>query len=77
MGDFVYAISPGGITATNLTTMEESARLSIPYSNPYEGYYYAEDGVVAEDSSDESDEREEDRPSDSSSDDEDREPRDA
>ena len=77
MGDFVYAISPGGITATNLTTMEESARLSIPHADVYERYYYAEDGVVAEDSSDESDEREEDRPSESSSDDDDREPRDA
>ena len=53
MGDFVYAISPGGITATNLTTMEESARLSIPGSDVYEPYSYAEDGVVAEDSSDE------------------------
>jgi len=65
MGDFVYAISPGGITATNLTTMEESARLSIPHSNTYERYYYGEDVAVAEDSSDESDEPEEDRPNES------------
>ena len=77
MGDFVYAISPGGITATNLTTMEESARLSIPHSNTYERYYYGEDAAVAEDSYDDSDEPEKDRPNDSSSDEGDREPRDA
>ena len=72
MGDFVYAISPGGITATNLTTMEESARLSIPHSNTYERYYYGEDVAVAEDSSDESDESEEDRPNESEDREEDR-----
>jgi len=77
MGDFVYAISPAGITATNLTTMEESARLSIPHSNTYEHYDYGEDVAVAEDSSDESKEPEEDRPSDSSADDDGREPRNA
>jgi len=78
MGDYVYAISPGGITATNLTTMEESARLSIPPSKAaYERYYYGDDVAVSEERSDESDEREEDRPNDSSSDEGDREPRDA
>ena len=29
MGDYVYAISSAGITATNLTTLEESARIQI------------------------------------------------
>ena len=48
-----------------MTTGEESARLSIPYSNPYERYYYGEDAVVAEDSYDESEDREEDRPNES------------
>ena len=46
MGDFVYAISPAGITATNLTSMEESDRLSIPHSSVYDRYY--EDVAVAE-----------------------------
>ena len=46
MGDFIYAISAAGITATNLTTMEESASLSIPYSSSYSYYYYGEDDTV-------------------------------
>jgi len=29
MGDYVYAISSAGITATNLTTLEETARVLI------------------------------------------------
>ncbi|MCS5525812.1 MAG: beta-propeller domain-containing protein, partial [Candidatus Poseidoniaceae archaeon] len=29
MGDYIYAISHGGITATNLTTMEETARVDL------------------------------------------------
>ena len=39
MGDYIYAISANGITATNLTTMENSASLSLEYQNPYESYY--------------------------------------
>ncbi|MDP6199511.1 MAG: beta-propeller domain-containing protein, partial [Candidatus Poseidonia sp.] len=54
MGDFVYAISPAGITATNLTTMEESARLSIPHSSVYE-WYYMDDMVEVEDGGDRAD----------------------
>lgn len=46
MGDFVYAISAAGITATNLTTLTETASLSIPYSSPYASYY-GEDVAVA------------------------------
>jgi len=46
MGDFVYAISSAGVTATNLSTMEESDSLTIPRSSPYEDYY--EDVAVAE-----------------------------
>jgi len=31
MGDFVYALSSAGVTATNLTTLEESARVAIDH----------------------------------------------
>jgi len=48
MGDFVYAISSAGITATNLTTLTETASLTIPYSSPYSYYYDGEDVAVAE-----------------------------
>ncbi len=82
MGDFVYAISPAGITATNLTTMEESSRLSIPYSSVYDWYVMddmaeVEDGGDRADDGDDvdrSDDRDrddgdgEDRPEDSSND---------
>ena len=54
MGDFVYAISPAGITATNLTTMEESSRLSIPYSSVYD-WYVMDDMVEVEDGGDRAD----------------------
>ena len=54
MGDFVYAISPAGITATNLTTMEESSRLSIPYSSVYD-WYVMDDMVEVEDGGDRTD----------------------
>ncbi|MEC7635920.1 MAG: beta-propeller domain-containing protein, partial [Candidatus Thermoplasmatota archaeon] len=47
MGDFVYAISSAGVTATNLSTMEESDNLTIPRSSPYDDHYY-EDVTVAE-----------------------------
>ena len=82
MGDFVYAISPAGITATNLTTMEESSRLSIPYSSVYD-WYVMDDMVEVEDGGDRADDRDdvdrsddrdrddgdgEDRPEDSSDD---------
>ena len=40
MGDFVYAISSAGVTATNLTTMDESASVELAYENPYNTYYY-------------------------------------
>jgi hypothetical protein len=40
MGDFVYAISSAGVTATNLTTMDESASVELAYVNPYNTYYY-------------------------------------
>ena len=42
MGDFVYAISSAGITATNLSTMEESDSLTIPRSSPYDDVPLAE-----------------------------------
>jgi uncharacterized secreted protein with C-terminal beta-propeller domain len=48
MGDFVYAISAAGITATNLTTMTETARLAIEYSSPYNDYVYEEDVAVSD-----------------------------
>ena len=36
MRDYVYAISSAGVTATNLTTLEETARVQIP---PEVSYY--------------------------------------
>ena len=45
MGDFVYAFSSAGITVTNLTTLEESDRESIPHSSIY--YQYAYDDAVS------------------------------
>ena len=46
MGDYVYAISHGGVTATNLDTMEESASVELPVSMPY--YYYEEEVEIEE-----------------------------
>ena len=40
MGDYIYAISANGITATNLATMENSASIPLEYQNPYESYYW-------------------------------------
>ena len=45
MGDYVYAISHGGVTATNLDTMEESASVELPVSMPY---YYEEEVEIEE-----------------------------
>jgi len=45
MGDYIYAISFGGVTVTNLTSLEESDRVLFEVENPY--YYYNE--VYAED----------------------------
>lgn len=39
MGDYIYAISHGGITATNLTTMEETARVDLVDEIVEEEYY--------------------------------------
>ena len=46
MGDYVYAISHGGVTATNLDTMEETASVELPTPDPY--YYYEDDVVDGE-----------------------------
>ena len=47
MGNYIYAISANGITATNLTTMENSASIQLEYQNPYESYYrFVEEGPV-------------------------------
>jgi hypothetical protein len=54
MGDFVYAISSAGITATNLTTMDESASVELAYENPYNTYYY-DDAVESDGSTTSSD----------------------
>lgn len=57
MGDYVYAISSGGVTATNLTSMEQSASVQLDYQSPYNNYY-VEDVAVSE-SSTETDSEEE------------------
>ena len=51
MGDYVYAISSGGVTATNLSTLEESA--SVELDLPVYNYYY-DDVAVAETDDEES-----------------------
>tara|TARA_B100002052_G_scaffold15361_1_gene12246 strand:- start:1159 stop:3384 length:2226 start_codon:yes stop_codon:yes gene_type:complete len=67
MGNYIYAISANGITATNLTTMENSASLQLEYQNPYESYYrVVEEGPVE---SEEEDKGEEEAESESSDDD--------
>lgn len=48
MGDFVYAISSAGITATNLSTLTETASLSLPHSTSMYNNYYEEDVAVSE-----------------------------
>ena len=49
MGDYVYAVSHGGATATNLDTMEESASVELPIIMP--DYYYEEEVEVEEEDS--------------------------
>ena len=71
MGDFVYAISSAGVTATNLSTMEESDSLTIPRSSPYD--YYEDVAVAETDETGDGEEREqEDSSSSGEADDEDR-----
>ena len=47
MGDYIYAISAGGVTATNLTTMEQSSAVELTPESYY-NYYYYEDVAVAD-----------------------------
>jgi len=47
MGDFVYALSAQGVTATNLTTMETSASIALIYENVCYGCY--DETVVSDD----------------------------
>ena len=59
MGDFVYAISSAGITATNLTTLEESDRVLFPQSTAYHRYAY--DDAAESESESEGEERDGER----------------
>ena len=71
MGDFVYAISSAGVTATNLSTMEESDSLTIPRSSSYD--YYEDVAVAETDETGDGEEREQEGSSSSGeADDEDR-----
>ena len=54
MGNYIYAISANGITATNLTTMENSASIPLEYQNPYESYYWIMEDVTGESAEEES-----------------------
>ena len=56
MGDFVYAISSAGITATNLTTLEETARIVLPQDQTLDDVRY-DDVAVAEGTEGEGEER--------------------
>ena len=51
MGDYIYAISSAGVTATNLTTLEETARIQIPPADQpsYEGYEDDEKSTSSDD----------------------------
>ena len=44
MGDFIYAISAQGVTATNLTTMERSSSIELTYEE--QCFYCEEEGSV-------------------------------
>ena len=63
MGDYVYAISSGGVTATNLTSMEQSASVQLDYQSPYNNYY-VEDVVVSDSETDSEEESGSSTPSD-------------
>ena len=70
MGNYIYAISANGITATNLTTMENSASLQLEYQNPYESYYrVVEEGPSESEEDKDRGESEEEAESESSDDD--------
>ena len=73
MGDFVYAISSAGITATNLTTLEETARIVLPQDQISENLRY-DDVAVAEGAEGEGEER--DRSTSSDEEEDEREERD-
>ena len=60
MGDYIYAISANGITATNLTTMENSASIHLDYQNPYENYYWIMEDATEETAEEESSSEESD-----------------
>lgn len=54
MGDYIYAISAGGITATNLTSLEQSAAIELdkPTYDYYTYYDYVEEEEPEDDRSD-------------------------
>ena len=49
MGDYIYAVSAGGVTATNLTTMEQSSAVELTPESYYNYYYYEDVAVGVED----------------------------
>ena len=55
MGDYVYAISSAGVTATNLTTLEETARVTIPHASAYDTSDEIETTTTSSDSESEPD----------------------
>ena len=59
MGDFVVAVSSGGITATNLTTLETTASLALEPTRAYNVWYDEVDAVSSDDDG-EATEREDD-----------------
>ena len=61
MGDFVYAISSAGITATNLTTLEETDRVALPQSTAYDRYAYADATVSGSEGGERDEERSEEQ----------------
>jgi hypothetical protein len=71
MGDFVYAFSSAGVTATHLETLNETARVVLPQVDRYASY---DDVAVSEDGQEDhsDDAGEEDRPASESTSSEDR-----
>lgn len=68
MGDYVYAISPAGVTAHNLTTMEETASVQL-WAPEYDYYnhYYDDDCQDCEEDAAKADSGDGDTPSDETS----------
>ena len=60
MGDYIYAISAGGVTATNLTTLEQSSSVELTPEYYYNYYYAYEEEVSTEEGTETTDSEDDD-----------------